>query len=702
MNRIEARKKAEVLVSKMTLEEKSSQLKFNAPAIRRLGVPAYNWWCEALHGVARAGTATMFPQAIGMGASFDRKLVRDMAAVIAEEARAKYNAYSKHGDRDIYKGLTFWAPNVNIFRDPRWGRGQETYGEDPFLTSRLGVSYVEGLQGKGPVMKAAACAKHFAVHSGPEAVRHSFNAEVSQKDLYETYLPAFHALVTEAKVEAVMGAYNRTNGEPCSGSKTLLKKILREDWGFEGHVVSDCWALVDFHEHHKVTKTPEESAALAMSAGCDLNCGKTYQFMTDAVKMGLITEDQITEAAVRLFTTRYLLGIMDGSSYDKIPYSAVESGSHLVLAEKAACRSMVLLKNDGILPLDKKKLHSISVIGPNADSRAALIGNYHGTSSEYITVLEGIRRTAGRSVRIYYSEGCDISEPKTEGLAQDGDRIAEAVTAAEMSDAVILCLGLNESLEGEEMDTGNHVGSGDKTDLLLPEPQRRLMEAVAKTGKPVILCLMAGSDIDLSYADQHFSAILDLWYPGARGGKAAAEVLFGQKEPGGKLPVTFYRSEKDLPEFTDYAMKDRTYRYMKKAAQFPFGFGLTYSPCTVEKAELIGEPSFEKDLFVQMTVRNTGKRKTEEVLQVYLKKKDAADAKDNYSLCAFERISVLPGKTAAAKLRIPKEALLTIDEEGHAVREGRHFRLFAGLSQPDKVSEKRTGMKPVRIDFMLT
>ena len=326
---------------------------------------------------------------------------------------------------------------------------------------------------------------------------------------------------------------------------------------------------------------------------------------------------------------------------------------------------MVLLKNDGILPLDKKKLHSISVIGPNADSRAALIGNYHGTSSEYITVLEGIRRTAGRSVRIYYSEGCDISEPKTEGLAQDGDRIAEAVTAAEMSDAVILCLGLNESLEGEEMDTGNHVGSGDKTDLLLPEPQRRLMEAVAKTGKPVILCLMAGSDIDLSYADQHFSAILDLWYPGARGGKAAAEVLFGQKEPGGKLPVTFYRSEKDLPEFTDYAMKDRTYRYMKKAAQFPFGFGLTYSPCTVEKAELIGEPSFEKDLFVQMTVRNTGKRKTEEVLQVYLKKKDAADAKDNYSLCAFERISVLPGKTAAAKLRIPKEALLTIDEEGH-------------------------------------
>jgi beta-glucosidase len=701
MNRIEARKKAEVLVSKMTLEEKSSQLKFNAPAIRRLGVPAYNWWCEALHGVARAGTATMFPQAIGMGASFDRKLVRDMAAVIAEEARAKYNAYSKHGDRDIYKGLTFWAPNVNIFRDPRWGRGQETYGEDPFLTSRLGVSYVEGLQGKGPVMKAAACAKHFAVHSGPEAVRHSFNAEVSQKDLYETYLPAFHALVTEAKVEAVMGAYNRTNGEPCSGSKTLLKKILREDWGFEGHVVSDCWALVDFHEHHKVTKTPEESAALAMSAGCDLNCGKTYQFMTDAVKLGLITEDQITEAAVRLFTTRYLLGIMDGSSYDKIPYSAVESGSHLALAEKAACRSMVLLKNDGILPLDKKKLHSISVIGPNADSRAALIGNYHGTSSEYITVLEGIRRTAGRSVRIYYSEGCDISEPKTEGLAQDGDRIAEAVTAAEMSDAVILCLGLNESLEGEEMDTGNHVGSGDKTDLLLPEPQRRLMEAVAKTGKPVILCLMAGSDIDLSYADQHFSAILDLWYPGARGGKAAAEVLFGQKEPGGKLPVTFYRSEKDLPEFTDYAMKDRTYRYMKKAAQFPFGFGLTYSPCTVEKAELIGEPSFEKDLFVQMTVRNTGKRKTEEVLQVYLKKKDAADAKDNYSLCAFERISVLPGKTAAAKLRIPKEALLTIDEEGHAVREGRHFQLFAGLSQPDQVSEKRTGMKPVRIDFII-
>ena len=404
MNRKNARKKAEELVSNMTVEEKASQLRYDAPAIKRLGIPAYNWWNEALHGVARAGTATVFPQAIGMAASFDEELIHQMGAVIAEEGRAKYNAASKQEDRDIYKGLTFWSPNVNIFRDPRWGRGHETYGEDPFLTSRLGVAYVKGLQGDGETMKAAACAKHYAVHSGPEELRHEFDARVSQKDLEETYLPAFEALVKEGHVEAVMGAYNRVNGEPCCGSKTLIEKKLRQDWNFEGHFVSDCWAIRDFHENHMVTSTPMESAAMALNAGCDLNCGNTYLHVLNAFHNGLVTEEAITEAAVRLFTTRYLLGLFDGSEYDDIPYTKVECKEHLEIAHRAALESIVLLKNENqILPLKKENLHTIGVIGPNADSRSALIGNYHGTSSEYVTVLEGIRRYVNDDIRILYS-----------------------------------------------------------------------------------------------------------------------------------------------------------------------------------------------------------------------------------------------------------------------------------------------------------
>ena len=385
MNREDARKKAQELVSKMTVEEKASQLRYDAPAIPRLNIPSYNWWNEGLHGVARAGQATVFPQAIGLGATFDPDLLNEIADVIATEGRAKYNAYSAKEDRDIYKGLTFWSPNVNIFRDPRWGRGHETYGEDPYLTKCLGVSFVKGLQGQGETMKAAACAKHFAAHSGPEAIRHEFDAQVTKKDMEETYLPAFEGLVKEADVEAVMGAYNRTNGEPCCASPSL-QKILRKDWGFEGHFVSDCWAIRDFHENHMVTNTAQESAALAINNGCDLNCGNTYLHILKAYNNGLITEDTITESAVRLFTTRYMLGLFDESEYDNIPYTEVESPAHLAMAERAAAESFVLLKNNGILPLKKEKLKTVGVIGPNADSRKALIGNNHGTASRYVTV----------------------------------------------------------------------------------------------------------------------------------------------------------------------------------------------------------------------------------------------------------------------------------------------------------------------------
>jgi beta-glucosidase len=494
--------RAREMAARMTLEEKVSQLTYQSPAIPRLGIPAYNWWNEALHGVARAGTATSFPQAIGLAAMFDDTLLGEIAAAVATEGRAKYNESSRHGDRDIYKGLTFWSPNVNIFRDPRWGRGHETYGEDPYLSSRLGVAFIKGLQGNGKYYKAAACAKHFAVHSGPEALRHEFNAEVSEKDLRETYLPAFEACVTEAGVEAVMGAYNRTNGEPCCGSYRLLRDILREEWHFEGHVVSDCWAIKDFHMSHLVTKNAVESAALAMNAGCDLNCGNMYLHLLTACREGLVSEDRIAESVTRLLATRLHLGLFDGSEYDSIPYGKVECKEHLELSAKAARESIVLLKNEGTLPLDKKAIQTIGVIGPNANSRLALKGNYYGTSSHYVTLLEGVQDEAGDDMRVLYARGCELVRDRTENLAQANDRLAEAVTVAEHSDVVLLCLGLDETLEGEEQDEGNNYGSGDKQDLNLPEVQIRLLDTILQVNKPVILCLMAGSSIDLSRAEK--------------------------------------------------------------------------------------------------------------------------------------------------------------------------------------------------------
>ncbi|MGN0295588.1 MAG: glycoside hydrolase family 3 protein, partial [Lachnospiraceae bacterium] len=474
-DREKARQKAEELVSRMTVDEMASQLRFDAPAIERLGIPAYNWWNEGLHGVARAGTATVFPQAIGLAAAWDEELMLETGTVIADEARAKYNASVKYGDRDIYKGLTLWSPNVNIFRDPRWGRGHETYGEDPFLTSRLAVPYIKGMQGDGEHLKTAACAKHFAVHSGPEALRHSFNAKATKKDMYETYLPAFEACVKEADVEAVMGAYNRTNDEPCCASEELMNRILRGKWGFQGHYVSDCWAIRDFHEHHGVTKNGVESSAMALNAGCDLNCGCTYLCLKEALNRHLVKKETLKEAAVRLFTTRYLLGMFEETEYDAISYSSVESPEHLQIARKAAEEGMVLLKNNGILPLKKQSGTVIGVIGPNADSRRSLDGNYHGTASRYITALEGIQDYAGEEMRVLYSQGCHLFDDRVEKLADNDDRISEALAVAECSDVIILCLGLDETLEGEEGDTGNAYASGDKKDLELPAGQKRLM-----------------------------------------------------------------------------------------------------------------------------------------------------------------------------------------------------------------------------------
>ena len=703
MDRREAERRARELVDRMTTAEKMTQLRYDSPAVDRLGIPAYNWWNEALHGVARAGSATSFPQAIGMGAAFDEEMMQEIGDTIATEGRAKYNAFSMTGDRDIYKGLTFWSPNVNIFRDPRWGRGQETYGEDPYLTGTLGCAFVKGLQGDGEYMKAAACAKHFAVHSGPEAIRHSFDAKASKKDMAETYLPAFRRLVKEADVESVMGCYNRVNGEPACGSKTLLTDLLRGTWKFEGHVVSDCWAIRDFHENHHVTEDAPHSAAMAINNGCDLNCGDTYQVLPQAYADGLISEERITEAAVRLFTTRFLLGLFDETEYDDIPYTAVECPEHLALAQRAAEESIVLLKNDGVLPLDLKSIGTLGVVGPNADSRAALIGNYHGTSSEYITVLEGLRRIAPESLRILYSEGCALNADRVEHLAYENDRLSEAMIVTGASDVTIVVVGLNETLEGEEGDTGNSAASGDKMDLSLPKSQEALLHAVAETakeeGKKTVLCLMAGSDMDLSYAQDNFDAVLMLWYPGARGGLAAAKILAGQVSPSGKLNVTFYDPDRPLPEFTDYSMTDRTYRYLGGEPQYPFGYGLTYGDVRVRRAELVKteDSTAENGAAdrIRVTYDNDSAVDTKDVIQVYVEPEDSPWKTPNPRLCGFLKISAPAGKTCECEVILDKDTFKVVNDEGERVSGGDHYKLYVGTSMPDKKSITLTGKEPL-------
>ena len=702
-DREKAKVRAKELVSKMTLEEKASQLKYDAPAIPRLNVPGYDWWNEGLHGVARAGVATVFPQAIGSAAAFDTDLMEKIGDVIAVEGRAKYNAYSAEEDRDIYKGLTFWSPNVNIFRDLRWGRGHETYGEDPYLTGELGKAFVDGLQGDGEYLKAAGCAKHFAVHSGPEALRHQFDAKASKKDMRETYLPAFEKLVKESKVEAVMGAYNRTNGEPCCGSKTLIKDILRDEWKFEGHFVSDCWAIRDFHTNHMVTDTAEESAAMALKNGCDVNCGNTYLHMMSAYQQGLVTEEDITIACERLFTTRFMLGLFDETEYDKIGYDKLECKEHLALADRAAAESVVLLKNDGILPLKKENLKTVGVVGPNANSRAALIGNYHGTSSRYITVLEGLQDALGDDVRVYYSEGCHLFKDRVENLGWRQDRISEAVAVAKNSDVVIVCVGLDETLEGEEGDTGNSYASGDKVDLLLPEVQRELLEAVVKTGKPVIVVNMTGSAMDLRYAQENCAAVVQAWYPGARGGKVVADILLGAISPSGKLPVTFYNDTAELPAFEDYSMKGRTYRYFTGKVLYPFGYGLTYGSAEVKDIVLNGQKAVdgaevqvtEDALNLEVSVGNTGAVDIEEVVQVYIKAVDSADATPNAKLCGFARVALKAGETKKVVVPVDKDAMIVINDEGEKVSGGNKYTVSVGFGQADDRTAELTGKKAV-------
>ncbi len=683
----------EDLISRLSVKEKAAQLLHRAEGIERLGIHPYNWWNETLHGVARAGTATVFPQCIGLGATFNTELVRRVADICSTEGRSKYNQSRKYGDYDIYKGLTYWTPNVNIFRDPRWGRGHETYGEDPYLTSRMGLAFVDGLQGHGRHLKSAACAKHFAVHSGPEALRHEFNADVSEKDLRETYLPAFRALVKEGNVEAVMGAYNRTNGEPCCGSKTLLKDILRDEWGFGGHVVSDCWAIRDIHESHRVTKTPEESAALALKNGCDLNCGCTYEHLMKAYQKGMITEADIDAALRRLLRTRFKLGMFDKSTeYDDIPYSVTACGEHRKVAVEAARQSMVLLKNNGILPL-KNPTGTIGVIGPNAASREALLGNYNGTPKKFVTVLDGIEAEAEKhGMNVLYSVGCHLWRNKMSSLAENFDFDSEAMAVADNSDIIVLCMGLDATIEGEQGDAGNEFGSGDKHDLQYPKIQRRIIEKVTAAGKPVIFVSMTGSAMDMRFADEHCDAVIQAWYPGGEGGTAVAELIFGEFSPSGKLPVTFYRKSEDLPDFEDYSMKNRTYRYIESEPMYPFGYGLSYTHFEYEGG---GDVEYGEIMEIPVTIRNTGDYDGYEKAQLYAEPINCRFTHPKWELKSYEAVYLKSGEEKTVRLKLRKQDLMLIDDDGKEYEHKGGFRLHVSGGQPDGRTVRLTGAKPV-------
>lgn len=690
------REKAAELAKQLTLEEKMEQTIHGAPAVERLGIGAYTWWNESLHGVARAGIATVFPQAIGLAASFDEDLIEHVADAISTEGRGKFNMQRKRGDTGKYMGITFWAPNVNIFRDPRWGRGHETFGEDPFLTSRLGVRYIQGLQGHHEkYLKAAACAKHFAVHSGPEDGRHSFDATVSKKDMYETYLPAFKACVQEAHVEAVMGAYNRLNGVPCCGNKELLQEILREKWGFQGHVVSDCGAIKDFHEHHGVTDTPVESAAMAMQNGCDLNCGQVFHYLPQAVQQGLVSEERLEEAVTSLFTTRMKLGeLLEGEAQDnpycRIPYDVVDNKSMQELNRKVSKSCCVLLKNsDSLLPLDRKKIKTVGVIGPNANSRKALIGNYEGTASRYVTVLEGIQDYLGEEVRVLTSEGCHL-------FRQDSLKKAEIQEVCEQSDAIIACMGLDCGLEGEAGDKHNEFASGDKPNLLLPGEQQEALEVMYASGKPVVLVLMSGSALAIDWAAERLPAILQCWYPGAQGGRAIAELLFGEGNPEGKLPVTFYRGDYELPDFADYSMKGRTYRYIKEEALYPFAYGLSYTEFQCSEEQILEEEAGAFGVTVTAVISNTGEREGSETLQVYVGRE--GEEMPNPQLKGLQKVHLLPGERREVSIHLPAEAFGCCDEEGN-LRIGQGCaQIYVGTHGPDQRSCVLTGTKPELIE----
>ncbi len=806
------------LVSRMTLSEKIAQMMHDAPAIPRLEIPAYNWWNECLHGVARAGIATVFPQAIGLATTWNEELIFQIAEVISTEARAKHHEFVRQGQRGIYQGLTFWSPNINIFRDPRWGRGQETFGEDPYLTSRLGVAFVKGLQGNDPkYFKVIATPKHFAVHSGPEPDRHHFDALADKRDLFQTYLPAFEACVSEGGAFSIMCAYNRYLGDACCAHPLLLQKVLREEWGFEGYVVSDCRAIRDIYQHHKIVATAAEAAALAVKAGTDLNCGKTYASLLEAVEQGLISENEIDVALKRLFTARFRLGMFDppeSVSYASIPIEKNDCAEHRQLALRAAQESIVLLKNDGnLLPLPKNLSH-IAVIGPNADDLDVLLGNYHGTPSSFVTPLKGIQAKVGQQTRVSYEKGCSLvggvvfleripisalSHDGTPGLqaeyfnntalsgkpillrtdpwidsnwekgasvtglgstdfsvrwtglltppesgeyvlavtGDDGYRLYlddklvidhwsqhvsetrqiitslsadiaytikleyfqgqgganiellweppltesrnRALALAEQADVTIFVGGISPRLEGEEKKLQiAGFDRGDRTSLDLPATQQKLLEALQSTGKPLVLVLMSGSALTLDTTNRHIPAVVQLWYPGEEGGTALADVLFGDFNPAGRLPVTFYQSVEQLPPFDDYHMAGRTYRYFSGEPLYPFGFGLSYSRFNYNQLSLPDQIPAGDSMVVSVEITNTGALAGDEVVQLYVRAIEPSVPAPLWSLQGFKRIHLAPGQRQIVRFNLLPEQLALINHDDVPMVEPGRYEIAVG------------------------
>jgi beta-glucosidase len=682
------------LLSRMTLEEKVSQMVNNSAAIDRLGIPAYNWWSECLHGVARSGRATVYPQAIGLATTWDTDLIGRIGTAISDEARAMFNAYQENGFNRQYGGLTFWTPNVNIFRDPRWGRGQETYGEDPFLTSQIGVSLVKGIQGDDPrYLKAGACGKHYVVHSGPEGLRHEFNALVSQKDLHETYLYAFRELV-DAGVESIMCAYNRTNGEVCCGSKTLLLGILRDEWGFKGHIVSDCGALRDFYEGHKVSANPVEAAALALKSGVNVNCGKTYPYLVEAVRKGMVSEDEIDASLAYLLRTRFRLGLFDPP--ERVPFTSISPDvvncrEHKDLALEAARKCVVLLKNDNnVLPLSNE-VEKVFVTGPNATNLDVLMGNYFGVSPDMSTILEGI--TARRPV------GTFIEYRMGTMLFQENVNPIDWVTGpAKNSSVTIAVMGISPLLEGEEGESLLSPTKGDRLDIRLPANQvdkiRKIREG---SDHPIILVLTGGSPIDVSEVADLVDAILFVWYPGEEGGNAVGDILFGEANPSGRLPITFPKSLEDLPPYDDYSMKGRTYRYMSKEPMYPFGFGLSYTTFSYEASGAEAEIRAGEKATIEVKVSNTGTQAGDEVVQLYITDLEASVDVPISSLKGFRRIHLEPGESKTVSFTITEKELQLVNDEGRFVLEPGVFRIIIGGSSPGVRSIELGAPQPAEI-----
>jgi beta-glucosidase len=684
------------LMSRMTPAERAGQICENAVAIPRIGVPAYNYWNECLHGVARAGVATVFPQAIGMAATWDTPLVHQEADVIATEARAKHREYtaSHNGNSAQFFGLNFWTPNINIFRDPRWGRGQETYGEDPFLTGRLAVAFITGLQGDDPhYYKALACAKHFAVHSGPESLRHKFDAVPSERDLYETYLPQFEAAVREGHVGAVMGAYNSVDGVPACASPFLLTEILRQRWGFEGHVVSDCGAINDIFDNHGYAKSYPEAAGMSLKAGCDLGCWGSGDNIMQALKNGFTSEADIDRALERVLTARFRLGLFDPPErvpYAQIPVSANDTPEHAQLALRVARESIVVLKNDGVLPLDRTHIKRIAVMGLNATGESGawvLVGNYNGSPSHMVPILDGIKAVAGPNVEVVYEPACSLVVPygDTSGESRS-EAMTRAVEEAKKADAVIYVGGLSPLLENEERGVPyDGFDNGDRTRIELPAVQTQALKALRDAGKPVIYVNCSGSAVAMPWEAENLAAIVQAWYPGQEGGTAVAEVLFGDVNPGGRLPVTFYRGTDDLPSFTDYSMTNRTYRYFNGKPLFAFGHGLSYTSFDYKSVKCDRAEAGPADtVHVSLDVANTGARDGDEVVQVYFRHVDSAVPQPREALCGFRRVTVAHGKSAGVEIEVPLERFRYWDvtKQKYIVEPGK-YELLVGAASDD-------------------